>query len=543
MEEIRKRHLTRCLFFFSLHFSEKYDNLYLQSFGNVTETVTGNIRENKEKEKMRASGVLLPVSSLPSAYGIGSFSKEAYEFVDQLKAGGQKYWQILPLGPTGYGDSPYQSFSTYAGNPYYIDLETLMEDGLLTKEECDACDFGDNPSYIDYEKIYNQRFPILKKAFARFVEDEEFREFVKENEFWLEDYSLYMAIKNSLNGISWSQWEDDLKCRDTQALEQKKQELADEVQFIRFQQYEFTKQWQKLKTYANEQGISIIGDIPIYVAFDSADAWANPELFQFDENSEPTAVAGCPPDAFSATGQLWGNPLYKWDYHAETGFAWWIQRLKYCFKLYDVVRVDHFRGFDEYYAIPYGNETAEFGAWQKGPGIDLFHAVKNALGDVNIIAEDLGYLTDSVLKLLQDTGYPGMKVLQFAFDSREESDYLPHNYNKNCVVYTGTHDNDTILSWLDEMAPEDVAFAQKYMNNKNSTAEEIPWDFIRLAMASVADLAIIPVQDYLGLGTEARINKPSTLGYNWKWRLKPGQLQEDVLEKMYDMTKLYGRLS
>lgn len=543
MEEIRKRHLTRCLFFFSLHFSEKYDNLYLQSFGNVTETVTGNIRENKEKEKMRASGVLLPVSSLPSAYGIGSFSKEAYEFVDQLKAGGQKYWQILPLGPTGYGDSPYQSFSTYAGNPYYIDLETLMEDGLLTKEECDACDFGDNPSYIDYEKIYNQRFPILKKAFARFVEDEEFREFVKENEFWLEDYSLYMAIKNSLNGISWSQWEDDLKCRDTQALEQKKQELADEVQFIRFQQYEFTKQWQKLKTYANEQGISIIGDIPIYVAFDSADAWANPELFQFDENSEPTAVAGCPPDAFSATGQLWGNPLYKWDYHAETGFAWWIQRLKYCFKLYDVVRVDHFRGFDEYYAIPYGNETAEFGAWQKGPGIDLFHAVKNALGDVNIIAEDLGYLTDSVLKLLQDTGYPGMKVLQFAFDSREESDYLPHNYNKNCVVYTGTHDNDTILGWLDEMAPEDVAFAQKYMNNKNSTAEEIPWDFIRLAMASVADLAIIPVQDYLGLGTEARINKPSTLGYNWKWRLKPGQLQEDVLEKMYDMTKLYGRLS
>lgn len=543
MEEIRKRHLTRCLFFFSLHFSEKYDNVYLQSFGNVTEIVTGNIRENKEKEKMRASGVLLPVSSLPSAYGIGSFSKEAYEFVDQLKAGGQKYWQILPLGPTGYGDSPYQSFSTYAGNPYYIDLETLMEDGLLTKEECDACDFGDNPSYIDYEKIYNQRFPILKKAFARFVEDEEFREFVKENEFWLEDYSLYMAIKNSLNGISWSQWEDDLKCRDTQALEQKKQELANEVQFIRFQQYEFVKQWKKLKTYANEQGISIIGDIPIYVAFDSADAWANPELFQFDENSEPTAVAGCPPDAFSATGQLWGNPLYKWEYHAETGFAWWIQRLKYCFKLYDVVRVDHFRGFDEYYAIPYGNETAEFGAWQKGPGIDLFHAVKNALGDVNIIAEDLGYLTDSVLKLLRDTGYPGMKVLQFAFDSREESDYLPHNYNKNCVVYTGTHDNDTVLGWLDEMAPEDVAFAQKYMNNKNSTAEEIPWDFIRLAMASVADLAIIPVQDYLGLGTEARINKPSTLGYNWKWRLKPGQLQEDVLEKMYDMTKLYGRLS
>ena len=492
---------------------------------------------------MRASGVLLPISSLPSAYGIGSFSKEAYEFVEQLKTGGQKYWQILPLGPTGYGDSPYQSFSTYAGNPYYIDLETVIEDGLLTKEECDACDFGDNPSYIDYEKIYYQRFSILRKAFARFEADEDFYGFVKENEFWLEDYSLYMAIKNSLDGISWSQWEERLKCRDAKALEQKKQELADEVQFIRFQQYEFTKQWQKLKAFANERGISIIGDIPIYVAFDSADAWANPELFQFDENSEPTAVAGCPPDAFSATGQLWGNPLYNWEYHASTGFAWWIQRLKYCFKLYDVVRVDHFRGFDEYYAIPYGNETAEFGAWQKGPGIDLFRAVKQALGDVNIIAEDLGYLTDSVLKLLQDTGYPGMKVLQFAFDSREESDYLPHNYNKNCVVYTGTHDNDTILGWLEEMAPEDRAFAQRYMNNEKSVAEELPWDFIRLAMASVADLAVIPVQDYLGLGTEARINKPSTLGYNWKWRLKRGQLQEDILEKMYDMTKLYGRIS
>lgn len=275
---------------------------------------------------MRASGVLLPISSLPSAYGIGSFSKEAYEFVEQLKTGGQKYWQILPLGPTGYGDSPYQSFSTYAGNPYYIDLETLIEDGLLTKEECDACDFGDNPSYIDYEKIYYQRFSILRKAFARFEADEDFYDFVKENEFWLEDYSLYMAIKNSLDGISWSQWEERLKCRDAKALEQKKQELADEVQFIRFQQYEFTKQWQKLKAFANERGISIIGDIPIYVAFDSADAWANPELFQFDENSEPTAVAGCPPDAFSATGQLWGNPLYNWEYHASTGFAWWIQR-------------------------------------------------------------------------------------------------------------------------------------------------------------------------------------------------------------------------
>ncbi len=490
---------------------------------------------------MRASGVLLPISSLPSAYGIGSFSKEAYEFVEQLKTGGQKYWQILPLGPTGYGDSPYQSFSTYAGNPYYIDLETLIEDGLLTKEECDACDFGDNPSYIDYEKIYYQRFSILRKAFARFEADEDFYDFVKENEFWLEDYSLYMAIKNSLDGISWSQWEERLKCRDAKALEQKKQELADEVQFIRFQQYEFTKQWQKLKAFANERGISIIGDIPIYVAFDSADAWANPELFQFDENSEPTAVAGCPPDAFSATGQLWGNPLYNWEYHASTGFAWWIQRLKYCFKLYDVVRVDHFRGFDEYYAIPYGDETAENGEWMPGPGMDLFLKMKETLGDLPIIAEDLGFLTDTVRQLLKDSGYPGMKVLEFAFVAGEDSDYLPHNYDKNCVVYTGTHDNDTLQGWYQTLSEEDKEMTKEYLNNPYTPDEEVHWDFISLAMRSVADTCIIPVQDYLGLGNKARINMPSTLGGNWMWRMKKGAFTDELIKKIRKTTEVCAR--
>lgn len=325
---------------------------------------------------MRESGVLLPVASLPSDYGIGCFSKEAYEFVDQLKAGGQKNWQILPLGPTGYGDSPYQSFSTFAGNPYFIDLETLIKEGLLTREECDACDFGDNAEFIDYEKIYFSRFKILRKAFERFVPDEEFETFAEENKAWLEDYALYMAIKNSLGGISWSQWPAELKRRVPEAMEEKKKELEEEIQFIRFQQYEFTKQWTRLKKYANDQGIRIIGDIPIYVAFDSADAWANPQLFQFDEECTPIAVAGCPPDAFAATGQLWGNPLYDWEYHEKTGFAWWIQRLEYCYKLYDVVRVDHFRGFDEYYAIPYGDKTAENGKWRKGPGLELFKAVK-----------------------------------------------------------------------------------------------------------------------------------------------------------------------
>ena len=468
---------------------------------------------------MRESGVLLPVASLPSDYGIGCFSKEAYEFVDQLKAGGQKNWQILPLGPTGYGDSPYQSFSTFAGNPYFIDLETLIKEGLLTREECDACDFGDNAEFIDYEKIYFSRFKILRKAFERFVPDEEFETFAEENKAWLEDYALYMAIKNSLGGISWSQWPAELKRRVPEAMEEKKKELEEEIQFIRFQQYEFTKQWTRLKKYANDQGIRIIGDIPIYVAFDSADAWANPQLFQFDEECTPIAVAGCPPDAFAATGQLWGNPLYDWEYHEKTGFAWWIQRLEYCYKLYDVVRVDHFRGFDEYYAIPYGDKTAENGKWRKGPGLELFKAVKKAMGEMSIIAEDLGYLTDSVRQLVKDTGYPGMKVLQFAFDSREESDYLPHNYEHNCVVYTGTHDNNTILGWLDEMAPEDRLLAERYLDNRYTRKEDMPWDFIRLAMASVADLAITPIQEFLCLGGEARINRPSTLGTNWKWRL------------------------
>ena len=491
---------------------------------------------------MRESGVLLPVASLPSDYGIGCFSKEAYEFVDQLKAGGQKNWQILPLGPTGYGDSPYQSFSTFAGNPYFIDLETLIKEGLLTREECDACDFGDNAEFIDYEKIYFSRFKILRKAFERFVPDEEFETFAEENKAWLEDYALYMAIKNSLGGISWSQWPAELKRRVPEAMEEKKKELEEEIQFIRFQQYEFTKQWTRLKKYANDQGIRIIGDIPIYVAFDSADAWANPQLFQFDEECTPIAVAGCPPDAFAATGQLWGNPLYDWEYHEKTGFAWWIQRLEYCYKLYDVVRVDHFRGFDEYYAIPYGDKTAENGKWRKGPGLELFKAVKKAMGEMSIIAEDLGYLTDSVRQLVKDTGYPGMKVLQFAFDSREESDYLPHNYEHNCVVYTGTHDNNTILGWLDEMAPEDRLLAERYLDNRYTRKEDMPWDFIRLAMASVADLAITPIQEFLCLGGEARINRPSTLGTNWKWRLLKVQITHEVTGKMYDMTKLYGRL-
>lgn len=490
---------------------------------------------------MRASGILLPISSIPSKYGIGTFSKEAYEFVDFLAKAGQTYWQILPLGPTGYGDSPYQSFSTFAGNPYYIDLEQLIKEGLLTKKDCEECNWGGSASYVDYEKIYESRFMILKKAFqnSNIERDSDFTAFVKKNKAWLPDYALFMAIKDSLSGISFSEWEEGIRTRKKEVLSSYRRNLKEQILFYEFQQYLFHKQWMKLKKYANDKGILIVGDIPIYVAFDSADTWANPELFQLDEKGFPIAVAGCPPDAFSATGQLWGNPLYSWEYHKETGYAWWMKRIAHCYELYDVVRIDHFRGFDEYYAIPYGNATAELGKWEKGPGYDLFRVMKKKLGDKAVIAEDLGFLTQSVLDLVEKTGYPGMKILQFAFDSREENDYLPHNYGANSVVYTGTHDNDTTLGWLNAISEKDKEFAQQYLHI--TSKKEIQWEFIRAAVASVSDTAIIPMQDYLGLGSEARINTPSTLGDNWKWRMKKGQLTDKLAEKIYDMSKLYGR--
>lgn len=491
---------------------------------------------------MRESGILLPVSALPGGYGIGGFSGKAYEFADWLEKAGQKNWQILPLGPTGYGDSPYQSFSTFGGNPYYIDLDALKEEGLLTEQECREADCGEDPRYVDYGRVYETRFKVLRKAFDRFQENEEFCRFGEENAFWLDDYCLYMAVKGTQGQRSWLEWPEKLKKREPSALEQAREELAEEIRFYRFQQYCFSKQWKKLKQYINDRNIRVIGDIPIYVALDSADAWANPELFQFSGDCEPLAVAGCPPDAFASTGQLWGNPLYRWEYHRETGYDWWMKRIRYSFRLYDVVRIDHFRGFESYYSIPYGEETAEYGHWEPGPGISFFNTLKEKLGDLPIIAEDLGFLTEDVRQLLRDSGYPGMKVLEFAFDSREDSDYLPHNYHHNCVVYTGTHDNDTLAGWYRSMAPGDREFSVRYMNNGRSLPEEIPWDFIRMALGSVADLAVIPVQDYLGLGTEARFNEPSTLGKNWKWRLLQGECTDELAEKIRAMTKLYGRL-
>lgn len=492
----------------------------------------------------RCAGILLPITSLPSPYGIGTLGKAAYEFVDFLKKAGQSYWQILPVGPTGYGDSPYQSFSTFAGNPYMIDLEQLIERGLLSKKDCDKAKFGTNPAYVDYEKQYFNRYPLLYKAYDVFLErgldkQDEFQDYCRDNAYWMKDYALFMAIKNANDGVAFSEWPEDLRLHKTKALTQAKEDYARDYGFYCFLQYQFKKQWTRLKRYANENGIRIVGDIPIYVAADSADTWSMPKLFQLDENGIPTAVAGCPPDAFSATGQLWGNPLYDWDYHKKTGYEWWTKRIAYCYELYDVVRIDHFRGFDEYYAIPYGDSTAEFGTWRQGPGLDLFDTLKKNIGKMDVIAEDLGFLTDSVIKMVKKTGYPGMKVLQFGFDPAGDSTYLPHNYPKNSFVYTGTHDNDTSIGCFNSLSRKEKAFAKEYFGITG--AKNVNWVFVRWALASMSDTAIIMMQDYLGLGSEARINTPSTLGDNWKWRLVDGQLNDELAEKIRNACFVYAR--
>ena len=494
----------------------------------------------------RESGILLSIASLPSRYGIGCFSKEAYAFVDQLKQAGQSCWQILPLGPTSYGDSPYQSFSTFAGNPYFISLEDLIEEGVLTRKECDSADFGAYPDAVDYAKIYKERFPLLRLAYERsnISQDEEFRQFLADNRWWLEDYALFMAVKSRFDGKSWLQWAEDIRLRRQNALDYYRRELYYDIEFNEYLQFKFIRQWNKLKSYANKNGIRIVGDIPIYVAMDSADAWAHPELFELDKDNAPAAVAGCPPDGFSSTGQLWGNPLYRWDYHRQTGYQWWISRLSYCYRLYDVVRIDHFRGFDQYYSIPAGSDTAIGGHWEQGPGIGFFHAVKQALGEKEIIAEDLGYVTDSVRRLVKDSSFPGMKVLEFAFDSRDSgcaSDYLPHNYPENCVAYTGTHDNETITGWFGSITPAERRLARDYLCDSHTPENRLHLSFISLIMRSQARLCIIPLQDYMGLDNDCRINTPSTVGENWKWRLLPGQVTKELLGTIGAVTLRYGR--
>ncbi len=489
----------------------------------------------------RGSGVLMPISSLPGAHGIGSLGKEAFAFVDFLEKSAQKYWQILPIGPTGYGDSPYQSFSAFAFNPYFIDLDLLCADKLLSAKDIKKYDFGEHDLVIDYYKLYKSRDLVLKKAVGRFDKnDKGFKKFLKENVFWINDYALFMALKKENNDVSFTCWGDDIRLQNKKAMAAAKTRLAGEIEFYCVVQYLFYRQWTALKRYANKKGISIIGDIPIYVSPDSSELWAQPELFQLDKNRMPTEVAGCPPDGFSADGQLWGNPLYDWDYHAATEFSWWIMRIKYACDIYDVVRIDHFRGFEGYYAIPAGDDTARNGRWKMGPGLSFINAVNDALPQAPIIAEDLGFLTKGVYEMLRYSGYPGMKVLQFAFDSRDESDYLPHNYPKNCIVYTGTHDNTTTEDWKTSAPKEDVKFCKKYLGLSKKD-ENFTRTFIRCAMASVSNVCITPFADWINLGIEGRINTPSTLGGNWCWRADKASFTKDLSGEIAQMTRLYGR--
>jgi 4-alpha-glucanotransferase len=487
----------------------------------------------------RAAGILLAVSSLPSPYGIGSFGEAAREWLRFLQAAGQKYWQILPLGPTGWGDSPYQSFSAFALSSYYIDLDALIEQGLLLRQEANAVHWGKRAATVDYTALYRRRELLLRTAWARYKPQSEFDKFCSQNSFWLEDYSLFMALKKKHRGRSWLEWSEPLKRRENAALQKMKQKLAADIHYYSFVQYIAYTQWQGIRDYGRSLGIAIIGDMPIYVAADSADTWANSGLFLLDDSRRPLRVAGCPPDPFSATGQLWGNPLYRWDKIAETGFAWWIARLRFNFALYDIVRIDHFRGFESFFSIDAHARDASDGEWVKGPGLAFIEAVNRELPGAAIIAEDLGFLTEEVRALLKASGYPGMKVLQFAFDSREPSGYMPHTYDRNCVVYTGTHDNSTTLGWFSSAHPDDVKLALDFFGSK--TGREGNWLFIRCAFASVANTAIIPMQDYLDLDDRARMNTPSTLGGNWQWRILPGAASPALAEKLRRLTFLFGR--
>lgn len=505
---------------------------------------------------MRSSGVLLPVFSLPGKYGIGSMSKEAYAFVDFLCAAGQKYWQILPIGPTSFGDSPYQTFSSFAGNPYFIDPDALVKEKFLSKKDLLGLSSGKKETDIAYGELYDERFKILRKAFEKsnIESSKEFKAFIKKNANWIDDYALFMSLKDSFGGKSFYEWPDELKKRDEKALAEAKKKYAKDILFYEFLQFEFEKEWKDLKAYANKKGIEIIGDIPIYVAADSADVWANPMLFDLDKDCMPIHIAGCPPDAFAVDGQRWGNPVYNWAYHKKTGYKWWIERMTRCVSLYDVIRIDHFRGFDEYYSIDSSEETARNGKWKKGPGYSLFAALKEAIPDMKVIAEDLGFITDTVRELINKTGFPNMKIVEFGFDGRklsskkaetaEPNEYLPCNFpNTNCVVYTGTHDNETVKGWLKHLNKAQLAEFKAYAGTDSDDIDVLTDRAIDLALSSVAEMAIIPMQDYLHLGNEARINTPSTTGKNWRWRMKEGSCTKELAKSMKMKTILYCRNS
>lgn len=490
--------------------------------------------------KKRSCGVLMHITSLPSPYGIGTLGKDAERFADWLVSAGQSYWQVLPIGPTGYGDSPYQPFSSFAGNPMMIDLDELCDHGLISKADCEQADYGADPSYVDYGKINATRDTLLRKAFANFVDDVGYTSFVLEEAEWLDDYALFMALKREFGGVSWTEWKDEIRQRRPEVLEKYKEELKDEIRYVKWCQYIFFRQWNRFHGVCKNKGISLIGDIPIYVSPDCADVWANPQLFELDERLNPKRVAGVPPDYFSKTGQLWGNPLYNWNEMKKSGYDWWVKRVKKSMQLYDVLRIDHFRAFDTYYAIKSGEPTAEHGNWEQGPGMDLFNTIKAQLGEVNIIAEDLGDIFDSVRKLLRDSGFPGMKVLQFGFNpENSDSEFLPHNYPRNSVCYTGTHDNATIVGWLKEADKQSAAMAKRYVNK--GLFDRFNYCAIRSAYASPSFLTIVPMQDVLGLGVKGRMNVPSTLGGNWSWRLQKRQLKAKDAQKLKELAETYMR--
>ena len=491
----------------------------------------------------RFSGVLMPMSSLPSNYGIGTMGKCAYEFVDFLAAAGQKYWQLLPLGPTSYGDSPYASFSTFAGNPYFIDLDMLIKDKLLKKSELAGINWGEDAQSVDYGAIYESRFKVLRLAYKRGIErySEEFAAF-RQSKNWLENYAVYMAVKAHFGMVSWTEWPDeDIRLHRWEAVERYKRELWEDVEFYSFIQFLFFRQWEALRAYAHEKGIQFIGDIPIYVALDSADVWSEPHFFLLDENNVPTVVAGCPPDAFTEDGQLWGNPIYDWEKMRNDGYGWWIRRVDGAGQLYDVIRIDHFRGFESYWAVPYGDETARDGKWMPGPGMSLVGVLSSWFRELRFIAEDLGYMTQEVKNLVRDSGFPGMKVLQFAFDAHGESDYLPHLCDESSVCYIGTHDNDTVHGWLDFCRKEDRMFATRYMHITED--EGWCWGFIRAGMSTASRLFVAQMQDILELPGWARMNTPGQPYGNWRWRMLPGAANKKLAKKLREYTETFRRLN
>ena len=492
------------------------------------------------KKRERSAGILMHITSLPSKYGIGTLGEEAYKFVDFLVKAKQKNWQMLPLGPTGYGDSPYQSSSSYAGNPYMIDLDILLKEKLLKEKEVTSVFWGNDPKKVDFGNMFEKRFIVLEKAYGRFKTNKKYEKFIKDNKDWLDDYALYMAIKQKFKYVQWTEWPEDIKLRKPAAIKKYIHQLSDQIDFHKFIQFKFYEQFDKLKNYCHSKGIKLIGDVPIYVPLDSSDVWANPSIFQLNDKLEPLAVAGVPPDGFTADGQLWGNPLYDWDKMAKDDYKWFINRLRATGKLFDVIRIDHFRGLESYWSVPYGDKTAKNGKWVKGPGFGLINAIHKYLSDLEFIAEDLGYLTKEVLELRNGSGFPGMKILEFAFDVREESDYLPHTYTENSVCYPGTHDNEVLVQWQNDIPKEDRSYAERYLSLPQGSDLRLP--ILRAGLSSVSYLFVAQLQDYLGLGGESRMNRPGIMdGKNWLWRATSDQINDNLANEIAYLTQLFAR--